>query len=63
MVGDKGVGKTFTMDVAARMLTGADEEQKINQMIDVRALLHYTAFTTQPVTLEDNDSLRKVYTI
>ena len=34
MVGDKGVGKTFTMDVAARMLTGADEEQKINQMID-----------------------------
>ena len=54
------MGKTFAMDVAARLLTGMGENEKLNQLIDVRALLHYTAFTTLPVTLEDNESLRKV---
>ena len=59
LVGDKGVGKTFAMDVSARFLTGVGEDQKLNQLIDVWALLHHTAFTSQPVTLEDNDSLFK----
>ena len=59
-MGDKGVGKTFTMDVSARMITGMDEGQKLNQLTDVRALLHYAAYTTLPVTLEDNESKRKV---
>ena len=54
------MGKTFSMDVAARLLTGMDENQKLNQQIDVRALLHHAAFTTLPVTLEDNESKRKV---
>ena len=48
------------MDIAARLLTGMDENQKLNQLIDVRTLLHHAAFTTLPVTLEDNESKRKV---
>ena len=59
-MGDKGVGKTFAMDVSARLLTGMGESQKMNQLSDVRALLHYTAFTTLPVTLEENESKGKL---
>ena len=54
------MGKTFAMDVSAKLLTGMDEGQKLNQLTDVRAMLHYAAFTTNPVTLEDNESKRKV---
>ena len=60
MVGDKGVGKTFAMDVSARLLTGLGECQKVNQLIDVRTLLHYAAYTTLPVTIEDNETASKV---
>ena len=57
--GEKGVGKTYAMDSSARCLTGLGEEDKVNQLIDVRALLHKAAYTTQPITLEDNESRRK----
>ena len=60
MVGDKGVGKTFAMDVSARLLTGLGECQKVNQLIDVRTLLHYATYTTLPVTIEDNETASKV---
>ena len=46
LVGDKGVGKTFCMDVSARLLTGLGEDQKLNQLTDVRAMLHYAASTS-----------------
>ena len=36
--GEKGVGKTYAMDSSARCLTGLGEEDKVNQLIDVRAL-------------------------
>ena len=61
LVGDKGVGKTFAMDVASKMLTGMGESQRLNQLIDVRTLLHHAAYTTNPVTIEDNESKRKVH--
>ena len=54
------MGKTFAMDVSARLLTGLGAGQKVNQLIDVRALLHYAAHTTLPVTIEDNESSSKV---
>ena len=47
------------MDVSARCLTGLTENDKINQLIDVRTLLQHIAYTTNPVTLEDNESKRK----
>ena len=48
------------MDVSARILAGLGENTKLNQLIDVRTLLHKAAFTTLPITLEDNESRRKV---
>ena len=62
-MGDKGVGKTFAMDVAARMLTGLTEEQKVNQLTDTRTVLHYASYTTLPVTIEDNETSGKVENI
>ena len=60
LVGEKGVGKTFAMDVSARLMAGLGENTKFNQLIDVRTLLHKAAYTTLPITLEDNESKKKV---
>ena len=60
LVGDKGVGKTFAMDVAARVIAGLGETSKFNQLTDVRTLLHYSANSTLPLTIEDNESSNKV---
>ena len=51
------------MDVASKMITGMGENMKLNQLIDVRTLLHHAAYTTLPVTIEDNESKRKVVTL
>ena len=56
LVGDKGVGKTFAMDVVARVIAGLGETSKFNQHTDVRTLLHYSANSTLPLTTEDNES-------
>ena len=38
LVGDKGVGKTFSMDVSARLLTGLVETNKFNNLTDTQQL-------------------------
>ena len=60
LVGDKGVGKTFSMDVSARLLTGLVETNKFNNLTDTRTLLHYSGTSTLPLTIEDNESSSKV---
>ena len=59
-MGDKGVGKTFSMDAAARLLTGLVETNKFNNLTDTRTLLHYSGTSTLPLTIEDNESSSKV---
>ena len=61
LVGEKGVGKTFAMDVSAWLMAGLGQNTKFNQLIDVRTLLHKAAYTTLPITPEDNESKKKVY--
>ena len=56
------MGKTFSMDVAARILTGLSETSKFNHLTDVRTLLHFAGTSTLPLTIEDNESSRKVRT-
>ena len=59
-MGDKGVGKTFAMDAAARLLTGLVETNKFNNLTDTRTLLHCSGTSTLPITIEDNESSSKV---
>ena len=59
VMGEKAVGKSCALDVAARQLTGQTEEDKINQLTWVETLLHGCSFTNLPTTIEDNASTSK----
>jgi hypothetical protein len=59
VMGEKAVGKSCALDVAARQLTGLTEDDKVNQLTRVETLLHGCSFTNLPTVIEDNSSMNK----
>ena len=59
VIGEKAVGKTCALDVAARQLTGLTEDDKINQMTRIETLLQCCSNTNLPTVIEDSSSMNK----
>ena len=60
LIGDKGVGKTFALEVCLWSLCGMSDESKSDPDMDTRTIKASAGMTTNPIPVDDGESLKKV---